>query len=178
MRLELGGIAKGYAADQALKELRMRGISRALVAASGDIALGEPPPGERGWKVGIAGWESAGSPSTLLLHNCGISTSGDAEQFIEIGGVRYSHIVSTATGLGLTERIQVTLIAPNATTTDGLATAVSALGKGAGLRLVEGQAHTAALLLVPTRSGKVEAFPSKRFKRLPKVLETAAAQVR
>ena len=178
MRLDLGGIAKGFAADQALTVLRARGISRALVAASGDIAIGDPPPGEQGWKIGIAGWESKGSPCTLLLRNCGISTSGDAEQFIEIGGIRYSHIVSTTTGLGLTERIQVTIIAPNATTTDGLATAVSALGKQAGLRLIEKQAHTAALLIIPTSGGSMQVFPSKRFNQVPKVQESATAHVR
>jgi len=178
MRLDLGGIAKGYAADEALKELRARGIPRALVAASGDIAIGDPPPGEHGWKIGIAGWETNGSPSTLLLRNCGISTSGDAEQYIEINGVRYSHIVSPATGLGLTERIQVTIVAPDTTTTDGFATAVSVLGKEAGLRLIEKEAHTAALVLIPTNGGKMETFASKRFRRLPKAPGAASAHVR
>jgi FAD:protein FMN transferase len=178
MRLDLGGIAKGYAADEALKELGARGFSRALVAASGDIAIGDPPPGERGWKIGISGWESDDSSSTLLLRNCGISTSGDAEQYIEIDGVRYSHIVSPDTGLGLTERIQVTIIASDATTTDGMATAVSVLGKEAGLRLVEKEAHMAALVLIPTSGGKMESFPSKRYRHLPKVSGAATAHVR
>ena len=178
MRLDLGGIAKGYAADQALNEMKVRGISRALVAASGDIAVGDPPPGEQGWKIGISGWKSSDSASTLLLHNCGISTSGDVEQSIEIGGVRYSHIVSPVTGLGLTERIQVTIVAPNATATDGLATAVSVLGKEAGLRLVEKEPGTAAIVLVANNAGEMGAYPSKRFKLLPKVLEGASTQVR
>jgi thiamine biosynthesis lipoprotein len=178
MRLDLGGIAKGYAADQALKELRARGICHALVAASGDIAIGDPPPGEPGWKIGISGLDSASASSTLLLRNCGISTSGDTEQYIEIAGVRYSHIVNPATGLGLTERIQVTIIAPDATSTDGLATAVSVLGREAGLRVVERQSHTASLIIVSTSAGKLEVFPSKRFKHLPKSAEAASANVR
>ena len=105
MRLDLGSIGKGYAADQALQILKGRGIDRALVAASGDIAVGNPPPGQRGWKVGIARlwWRHQRAPlAPLLLHNAGISTSGDTEQFIEINGVHYSHIVNPATGLGLT----------------------------------------------------------------------------
>jgi FAD:protein FMN transferase len=178
MRLDLGGIAKGYSADQALRELKMRGITRAFVAASGDIAFGDAPPGERGWKVGISGWESALEPCTLILHNAGISTSGDAEQFIEFDGVRYSHIVSPATGLGLTERIQVSIVAPDATATDGLATAVSVMGKVAGLRLIEQESRTAAIVLVPNQGGKMEAFPSKRFNGLPKIAGPAAAHVR
>ena len=139
MRLDLGSIGKGYAADQALQILKGRGIDRALVAASGDIAIGNPPPGQRGWKIGIAAFGGAtNSPArTLLLHNAGISTSGDTEQFIEINGVRYSHIVDPATGLGLTSRIQATIIGPDATTTDSLDTTVSLLGVKRGLALVD-----------------------------------------
>ena len=75
MRLDLGSIGKGYAADEALRILKGRGIDRALVAASGDIAIGNPPPGQRGWKVGIATFGgSTNTPScALLLHNAGIS---------------------------------------------------------------------------------------------------------
>src|SRR5207248_2156968 len=136
-------------ADQALKILNGRGIDRALVAASGDIAIGNPPPGQRGWKIGLAamGTHASETVRTLVLRNAGVSTSGDTEQFIEIGGIRYSHIVNPATGLGLTERIQVSVIAPNATTTDGLATAVSVLGPKRGLALIDSLPHTAALIL-------------------------------
>ena len=87
MRLDLGSIGKGYAADAALRILKGRGIDRALVAASGDIAIGNPPPGQPGWKIGVAAVDGAtNAPQrTLLLRNAGISTSGDTEQFIEIG---------------------------------------------------------------------------------------------
>ena len=167
MRLDLGGIAKGYAADQALRVLRDRGLARALVAASGDIAIGQPPPGQPGWRIAIAAIDAAtNEPApSLLLHNAGISTSGDTEQSIEIGGVRYSHIVNPATGLGLTNRIQVTIIAPNATTTDGLATAVSVLGVRRGLALVDSLPHTAALILTK-EDGHYLRFPSRHFNQL------------
>jgi len=167
MRLDLGGIAKGYAADRALALLKRRGIDRALVAASGDIAIGNPPPGQRGWKIGIAGIDARTNEisRTVLLRNAGISTSGDTEQFIEIGGVRYSHILDPKTGLGLTNRIQATVIARNATTTDPMATTVCILGPERGLALVNSQPHLAALVLTKTDDTK-QTFLSRRFKKL------------
>jgi len=167
MRLDLGGIGKGYAADQAMAVLRKKGITRALVAASGDIAIGAPPPGERGWKIAIAALDSGPNAitQTLLLRNAGVSTSGDTEQFIEIGGVRYSHIVNPATGLGLTNRLQDTVIGPDATMTDGLDTTVNLLGVERGLKLVDSLPHTAALILTEDRGVK-KSCASKRFGRL------------
>jgi thiamine biosynthesis lipoprotein len=168
MRLDLGSIGKGYAADQAMQILKGRGIDRALVAASGDIAVGNPPPGQRGWKIGIAalGGATNQAPRTVLLHNAGISTSGDTEQFIEINGVRYSHIVNPATGLGLTNRIQATIIGPDATTTDTLDTTVSLLGVKRGLALADALPHTAALV-VTKDDGQTQTFVSRRFRRIP-----------
>lgn len=167
MRLDLGGIAKGYAADAVLDLLRHRGITRALIAASGDIAIGDPPPGTTGWKVGITGIDAKNNEltRTVLLHNCGISTSGDTEQFIEIGGARYSHILNPATGLGLTNRIQATVIAPNATTTDAMATTVCVLGPRKGLALVNSLPHTATLILTK-EDNQGQRFVSRRFNHL------------
>ena len=167
MRLDLGGIAKGYAADQALRLLQGRGLDRALVAASGDIAIGNSPPGQRGWKIAISAMSGRTNETThtLLLRNAGISTSGDTEQFIAINGLRYSHIVDPATGLGLTERRQVTIIAPDATTSDALATAVSVLGVTPGLTLVESLPHCAALILT-AGDGQQVTVTSRRFRKL------------
>ena len=165
MRLDLGGIAKGYAADQALAVLKGRGLDRTLVAASGDIAIGNPPPGQRGWKIGIATIDALRNETarTVFLRNAGISTSGDTEQYTEIGGARYSHIVDPVTGLGLTNRLQVTIIAADATTTDALATGVSVLGSERGLALVDSLRGTAALIFRKT-DGQERVFTSRRFK--------------
>jgi FAD:protein FMN transferase len=165
MRLDLGSIGKGYAADQALLLLRQHGIRQAMVAASGDIAIGDPPPGQRGWKIGIAALAGATSPPPLLLHNAGVSTSGDTEQSVEISGVRYSHIVDPATGLGLTRQIQATVIGPNATTTDSLDTTLSVLGPNAGLALVETVPEVAAVI-VAKEDGGVHAYASRRFRKI------------
>ena len=129
MQLDLGGIAKGYAADEALSVLASHGFTRAMVAASGDIALGDPPPGESGWTVELVPFgRESGTGRTLRAANVGVSTSGDAEQYVEIGGVRYSHILDPRTGLGLTTPLAVTVVARRAMLSDGWATACSVLG--------------------------------------------------
>ena len=132
MQLDLGAIAKGYAADEALKTLRMHGVKRALIAVSGDIAAGDAPPGSQGWRVGL---EPAGGE--ILLRNAAVSTSGDTEQFREIGGVRYSHIIDPKTGLGLRSAIAVTVIAQRGLDADPIATAVSVLGEKRGRAIFE-----------------------------------------
>ncbi len=155
MLLDLGGIAKGDAADQALAVLKQYGIESALVAAAGDIAVSNSPPGKKGWRIGIAPLESPDQPPTryLLLHDSAVSTSGDAEQHVEIGGVRYSHIVNPKTGLALTGRSSVTVIAPDGITADSLATAVSVLGPKRGLQLINSTPGTAALFVQQTEQG-------------------------
>ena len=137
-RLDLGGIGKGYAADAALATLRELGVSRALVAAGGDIAIGEAPPETRGWTVAVAplgGSTPSGVP--LVLSHAGVSTSGDSEQWVEIGGTRYSHILDPRTGQPLNGRRSVTVVARDATTSDMLATTVCVLGRDAGAALVD-----------------------------------------
>ena len=146
MLLDLGGIAKGYAAEAVQTVLKQHGIARALVAAGGDIAVSGPPPGKPGWEIGIARapGETADGP-TLIVHDAGVSTSGDAEQYVEIGGKRYSHIVDPRTGLGLTDSWQVTVIAPNATTSDGMTKVLCVLGPERGLKAIAGLAISARL---------------------------------
>ncbi len=129
--IDLGGIGKGYAADAALKVLRDRGLNRAVVAASGDLAFGDPPPGKAGWDVALRTFESAEDADRyehVTLSNCGCSTSGDLHQFLELGGKRYSHIVDPKTGLGLTDRIACSVVAPDSTTADAYATAFCVMG--------------------------------------------------
>ena len=153
MRLDLGGIAMGYAVDETLKLLRERGISRALVDASGDIGVGDPPPGKLGWTIGVVPLSAEGTPSKqICLANAAVSTAGDAFQHVDIDGKRYSHIVDPHTGLGMTDRSAVTVIAPDCTTADGLDTAVIALGPRAGLALVEGTPGAAAFFVRAGRS--------------------------
>jgi thiamine biosynthesis lipoprotein len=167
MRLDLGGIAKGYAVDEALGVLRQRGISRALVDVGGDIALGDPPPGKTGWRIAIARLEADGPPSrVVLLSRAAVATSGDTWQYVEIGGRRYSHIVDPRTGLGLTDHSSVTVVAPKGIVADSLASAVSVLGPQQGLKLIENTPGAAALI-IRAPQGKVETYRSSRWKDQP-----------
>lgn len=168
MRLDLGGIGKGYGADAALRVLRELGLPRALVAASGDLAIGDPPPGKKGWRVGVGAVDGgAGEIAEMLtLHNAGISTSGDAEQFVELNGVRYSHIVDPHTGLGLTNRLQATIVADCATHSDAMTKTVCVLGPERGLKLIEAQPKVAAFILLPKVGTNQVVFKSRRFLKL------------
>lgn len=136
MKLDLGGIAKGFVVDEAMKILRQHGIHRALIAASGDILVSEAPPGAGGWRIGLVGLnESLREPEGFLsLRHAAVSTSGDLAQRLDIAGVRYSHIVDPRTGIGLTNHSLVTVIARACAQSDSLATAVSVLGPDEGRR--------------------------------------------
>ena len=166
MRLDLGAIAKGYALDAALTVLRQRGLAQALVTCGGDMALGDAPPGTRGWRIEIAPLDVTNAPPTrfVTLRRAGLATSGDAFQHVEIAGKRYSHIVDPHTGLGLTDHSLVTVIAHDAMTADGLATAVSVLGPQAGLALVE-QTRGSAAVVVRHPGERIEDHESKRWRR-------------
>ncbi len=166
MLLDVGGIAKGYAADAALKVLRQQGFSRALVAAGGDIAAGDPPPDAGGWKVGIAPLKNPQGPPRyhLLLKNKAVSTAGDANQNVVIDGKRYSHIVDPRTGLGLVGPRSVTVVASQGLTADGLDTAVCVMGKERGLELIESLSDVAGLLVFEV-DGKEETTMSKGIEK-------------
>ena len=163
MQLDLGGIAVGYAIDEVLSLLTKRGIASALVDGSGDIGVSEPPPGAAGWRIGIAPLDADKEPSRfVILKNAAVTTSGDAFQFVELGGKRYSHIVDPKTGLGLTERASVTVIAQNCTIADSYTKAVMLLGPGRGLALID-KTPGAAAIFVRAPQGTAETFESKRL---------------
>ena len=163
VKIDLGGIAKGYASQEAVRTLRTMGISRSLVAGAGDIVVGDPPPGEEGWSVGIAPLDAPGPnrPEIFLrLRNRAVSTAGDAERYVEIGGVRYSHIVDPKTGLGQTERTSVTVVAPDGATADALDTAASVLGPEEGLKLIRDTKGAEGLFVRRGAGGEVRSETS------------------
>jgi FAD:protein FMN transferase len=163
MQLDLGGIAKGFAADATLKTLNKFGVTIALVAAGGDIAVAGAPPGTNGWKVDIAPLPGSAEKRMLVLKDAAVSTSGDAEQFAVIDGVRYSHIVDPKTGLGLTGRRSVTVIARHGIWSDSLTKMASILPPEKAIAIVDKMNGVATLIVRKTDKGE-EAFASKRFK--------------
>lgn len=169
VKLDLGGIAKGYASREALATLADHGITRALIAGAGDVAVGDPPPGEEGWKVAVDPLGPGGPSSgpVLVLRQQAVSTSGDAEQFVEIAGTRYAHIVDPRTGLGVVDRAGVTVVTSDAATADSLATAAFVLGPEAGLALIEATDGAAAMVVRETPGGIVSS-QSRRFRLLPR----------
>ena len=166
MRLDLGSIAKGYGADEALATLQRLGIRRALVAGSGDMAFGDSPPGRPGWRIEVAPLDVTNAPPSrfVVLANCGIATSGDVFQHVEIGGRRYSHIVDPRTGVGLTDHSLVTVIARDCMTANGLSTSLSVLGPKQGLPLVE-RTPGAAAYVARRPADRIEITESRRFRR-------------
>ena len=176
MRIDLGGIAKGYAMDEALAVLQRHGMTRALVEAGGDMRLGEPPPGvpgspgRSGWRVGIPPLDSpqAAPLSYLELSRVAVSTSGDSIQYVEIAGKRYSHVVDPRTGMALTDHCRVMVVAPTGIAADAITKAVGVLGPEKGLHLID---ETPGMAAMVTRApqGRIEHYESKRWKDLPQV---------
>ncbi len=138
MKLDLGGIAKGYAGDEAQKVLKKYGIKCALVEMGGDIVLSGPPPGRKGWTIRVPNAGDDRGPKDLEFANCAVSTSGDTEQFVVIGGVQYSHVVDPRTGQALTNRVQATVVAKEGLNTDPLSTALTVLGEEGREKLLKG----------------------------------------
>ena len=142
MLLDLGGIAKGYAGDEAQRILKQRGITRALVELGGDIVVSGAPPGTKGWKILVP---NAGSNSThkeIYFTHKAISSSGSTEQFVVISGKRYSHVVDPRTGQALTNGTQATIIAKTGLNADPLSTALTVLSKSERQRLIRGYPGT------------------------------------
>jgi thiamine biosynthesis lipoprotein len=137
MRLDAGGIGMGYAADRAMKVLRDHRITSAMIDASGDILVSAAPPGTDGWRILVAPLRPGGEGETITLVHAAVTTSGDAFQSVEIDGVRYSHIVDPRTGIGVRGPAAVTVIAPDATAADALATAANVLGSTHGPPLLK-----------------------------------------
>jgi len=126
MRLDIGGLGKGFAAEEAIKVLKGFGVKSAMMDAGGKIVLTNPPPGENGWKITIS--NGSDSLKTIELANVALATSGPTYRYFEYRGIRYSHIVDPRTGIGLLFHVRTTAICPDGTIADALATAFSISG--------------------------------------------------
>lgn len=139
MQIDLGGIAKGYAVDKAIEALKKNGIKRALVNAGGDLyALGTDSQGEK-WQIGVQDPREEDRVIDIIkVKDRAVATSGDYRRYFTLEGKRFSHIVNPKTGLTIQDvPMSVTIIGPDATTTDALSTGVFVLGPEEGMKLIE-----------------------------------------
>lgn len=165
IRFDFGGIVPGYAAQKVLDLLKSKNMNIALVDASGDIVMGDPPPGKKGWTVAINIPESENEvwDKKLELKNCAVSTSGDIFRYLIHDGKKYSHIIDPRTGYGVTSQRNVTVIAKNGTEADWLATACSILPVRKALKLAKKE--QAALFIAILKDEKIITYKSKNFDR-------------
>ena len=165
IRFDFGAIVPGYAAQKILDLLKSRNIHHALVDASGDIVMSDPPPGKRGWTVGINFPESKYEvlDRMLELKNFAVSTSGDVYRYIIHEGKRYSHIIDPRTGYGITSQRNVTVIDKNGADADWLATACSILPIKKALALAKKE-H-AAVFIATLENGNIITYSSKNFEK-------------
>jgi len=154
VQINLGGIAKGYIVDEGVEILKSAGIESALLNAGGDIyCLGEREKGTF-WKVGIRHPRKKGETiGTLKLKDQAVATSGDYEKFFTLQGRRYSHIINPSSGYPVDNSlIQSTVIAPDCTQADALATALLVMGKKKSLALVESLPEVEAVVVEETKN--------------------------
>jgi thiamine biosynthesis lipoprotein len=163
MKLDLGGIAKGYAIDRAIEAMQTGGAVGGMVDVGGDIrCFGKPPRGKKTWRIGLENpAESRGSDQTmsagagtilliLKLNNAAIATSGGYHRFVLVEGKKYSHIMDRDTGASARGMSSVTIISQSAINADALATTVSVMGPEKGLALIEKTPQTEAILITPS----------------------------
>jgi thiamine biosynthesis lipoprotein len=139
MQLDVGGIGKGFAADEAISLLKRNGIKEALVDMGGDVTVSEAPPNKEFWVLGFSYINENGEEvfQKIKLKNQAVATSGDLYQYAIIDGKRYSHIINPKNGMALSNNIQVTVVAPNGTMADAYASALSVLGIEEGRKIVQ-----------------------------------------
>jgi thiamine biosynthesis lipoprotein len=136
VRINLGGIAKGYVVERGVAILRAKGVKNAIVTAGGDTRLLGDRRG-RPWMVGIRDPRQDGKVAiSLPLQDEAISTSGDYERYFDEDGIRYHHIIQPSTGQSASSVHSATVFGPDAVTTDALSTSVFVMGVDLGLRMI------------------------------------------
>jgi thiamine biosynthesis lipoprotein len=151
MHIGFGAIGKGYAADKVRTLWQAKGVTSGVINASGDLtAWGRQPDGSP-WKIGVA---DPREPSLARLwfpvENAAVATSGNYEQYVEIDNIRYSHNIDPRSGKPVRGVKSVTIVSPSAELSDALATAVTVMGRDAGLDLIDQIPGTYGILIDET----------------------------
>ncbi|MFA5423072.1 MAG: FAD:protein FMN transferase [Phycisphaerae bacterium] len=157
MKLDLGGIAKGYAIDRAIEAMKDVGAFGGMVDIGGDIrCFGTPANAARNWIIGLQ--DPAANNRNIIvlkLDDLAVATSGDYRRFVLVGGKKHSHIIDSHTGQSAEQLSSVSVIAPKGVDADALATAVSVMGTDEGLKLIESIKNTDAIIISPAPDYKI-----------------------
>jgi thiamine biosynthesis lipoprotein len=155
-QIDHAGIAKGYAVYRCVAGIKELGARKALVNIGGNIYAMGTAPGENGWKIGIrdpkGGLNTVGS---LLLRDEAVATSGNYENFVEIDGTRYGHIIDPRTGQPVSDVLSVTVIAPSGLASDALSTGLFVLGFERSAEAIALLRRVKALYALPGNAGMV-----------------------
>ncbi|MHC4721523.1 MAG: FAD:protein FMN transferase [Planctomycetota bacterium] len=149
MRLDLGGIAKGYAIDLAIEAMQQAGAIGGLIDVGGDVrCFGPPSDNKESWLVGLQDPSVEGQLLLVLkLRDMAVATSGGYRRFTEVNGKKYSHIINPQAGSTADELVSVSVVAQTATAADALATAVSVMGWEKGFELIDSLDETEVIVV-------------------------------
>jgi len=166
-KVDLGGIAKGYAVDEAARIFRAHGMHDFFIDAGGDIYVGGQNCKGELWRIGIRDpRDKSKILNVIQLTNAAVTTSGNYEQYLEIQGRRWSHIIDPVSGYPQKEVVSATVIAPSAKDADALSTALSVLGSEKGTALINHlDAQHASLIMVKESDNEINQFPSKEWQK-------------
>lgn len=131
MRLDAGGIAKGFTVDEIVKILQQNGFYQILVDGGGDLFIGNPPPYQAGWTIQVRQEDETGTSvkKELILKNIAIASSGDTFRFLEWEGKKYSHIIDPRTGYGVRDQKIINVVASSCMIADAAASTLSVLSQ-------------------------------------------------
>jgi thiamine biosynthesis lipoprotein ApbE len=166
VQVDLGGIGKGYAVDCAIDKLRSFGLANAMVRAGGDLRVMGAPPGHAAWEVQLEDPEKQGNRPSIWLRDAAISTSGNYENFFEVSGRRFSHIIDPRTGMPVEQTIACSVIASTCMESDAWATACFVFGVEAALKKF-GDQMAVRFTTMPTQpDSPLRIVRSRRFELL------------
>lgn len=179
MVVDLGGIAKGYAVDVCCAALQRRGARNFMVNLGGNLRVFGRPDPSRHWRIGVRHPFLRGDVigNLDLPDGLATATSGNYEQYVEIDGRRYTHIIDPRTGLPVEGMAGVTVVATSAVEADALSTALFVMGVDAGARLTSSLPQCGALLMPDRQPLEVWVTPGMpvTFVPLPGVTPCVAA---
>lgn len=165
VKVDLGGIAAGYAVDEAAGILRRHGIHNFFIDLGGDIYVGGYNCEGRLWRIGISDpRDRSRLMDVVALSDAAVTTSGNYEKYFEIQGERWSHIMNPVTGYPQKEVVSATVIAPTTLEADALATALCVMGGRAGIELIDRlPGDYAALVVTQPQAPRIQRFPSRKY---------------